>query len=816
MDDAQPRSFLRLREGILLVAIQVVTMTYAAGLNPPGGVWADSKNDEHLITGNPILALTYHKRYNVFSSGNTAALMVSAMVVLLLLFVRGKSSRRLWFHIVLRSVLSLGMLALAVAYTAGASQHIFTTYASISVLFLFLYALWMFYLWLGSTLDFMNHVSENSESPRGLVSAIFVASMTYAAGLRPPGGFWLDTQDGHRAGDPALLVHYRRRFTAFFVGNTMAFFASLFITPVVMTSYDHRDHHIKELMEVVLIYSNYIAQYGLIIANASGSNMDMAYIAYVLLGGLAVIPAMVLIFVMTQSFIWRPISDKWRSISEKWFRKRANERPADGDLTSSHDATNIAADGDSTSPNHGDKEVKGMEPFFALMFTTISAAVTYQAGLNPPGGLWPDDLDSHKAGDPILLSKQPTRYRVFIYCNSVALVASLVAIIMSLTKRYQKRRSRALEGLLVLDIINLIGAYAAGCCRDVQSSVHVIALGGAIVVYVVFHMAFLMSPGEFREDDRQDVDWNRDLMLGILGATLTYQTGLNPPGGFWRRDGEFGHQAGEPVLLSTYPNRYRVFFYLNALCFMECIFLTIFSVNQYLYKAGIRCRALFICVLAVFFGLIGAYAAGSYRSLRPSIGIITLGAAEFILITSILFLVYKFGQQGTLVDEQENNQQGEQQQHDVLEYLVLIGSIGATVTNQAGFAPPRSFWPDDSNGHAAGNPVLRDKNPYLYRLYFFCNTTAFLASWFIMNSGPMVNVMDRGLEKMKEKQPLQCSPGSDGAARDRHPGCLRGWNNSFTYAVALVAPVLFIIFLIDRVVKLVGIIAEFMKKVSEE
>lgn len=52
---------LRLREGILLVAIQVVTVTYSAGLNPPGGVWEDTKQDEHLI-GNPILALTYHKR----------------------------------------------------------------------------------------------------------------------------------------------------------------------------------------------------------------------------------------------------------------------------------------------------------------------------------------------------------------------------------------------------------------------------------------------------------------------------------------------------------------------------------------------------------------------------------------------------------------------------------------------------------------------------------------------------------------------------------------------------------------------------------
>ncbi|KAF8685286.1 hypothetical protein HU200_044052 [Digitaria exilis] len=729
--EGKPQSFLRLREGILLVAIQVVTVSYAAGLNPPGGVWADTKQDEHL-TGNPILALTYHKRYTVFSSSNTTALMASSAVVLLLLFVRGDNSRRIWFNSVLRTVLSLGLIALAVAYIAGASRHKFTTAYASGIA--------------GTPVPGYS---------RSMVNAVFVASITYTTGLNPPGGFWLDTQDGHRAGDPALMVHYRRRFTAFFVGNTIAFIASLFITPLLLTNNDRvdvdDDNPFKHFQRGQALHRLCAP--------------------------------------------WR-VCPHTRGGPHKMVQKGPHTR-----------------------------------------------------GLNPPGGLWPDDLDGHNAGHPILLAKQPTRYRVFMYCNSMALVASLVATVMSLSQRCQARRSRALSVLLVLDLISLIGAYAAGCCRDVETSIHVIAMGGAIVVYVVFHMAFLMpspddkSPqpqgGGGGRQEQKGVEWNRDLMLGILGATLTYQTGLTPPGGFWPSDDEFGHHAGEPVLLSTYPNRYIVFFYLNALCFMSSIFLTVFFVNRYLYEAGIRCRALFICVLAVFFGLIGAYAAGSYRSLGQSISMIKLGVAVFILIVSILLLVYRFGKKGNLIDEEDeegNNQQTEtepassnneiHEHHDVLEYLALIGSIGATVTYQAGFAPPRGFWPDDSDGHAVGDPVLRDMNGYLYRLYFFFNTTAFLASASIMNSGPMMFVMGKFMamttQTVKEKNQILYSAlqlptvlFAIGILGAYAAGSSSGWNN-YIFAVALVAPVLFIIILTDCVSKLLVKMAKHLKVVSEE
>ncbi|TVU24354.1 hypothetical protein EJB05_26786, partial [Eragrostis curvula] len=801
---------LFLRESLLLLAIQVVTVTYEAALNPPGGVWPESK-DGHL-TGNPILALTDHVRYNAFSCSNATALMVSAAVVLLLLFVRGKSSERHWFNTVLRTVMSLGTLAFAVPYAAGASRHKFTTnFASVLIALLFVCVVIFTVVWICPTKKGFSGDLPAFYS-RSMLSAIFVASMAYTAGLSPPGGFWLDTQEGHQAGDPALVFHNRRRFTAFFVGNTMAFVASLCIIPLVLTN------NIKQgFMGCWHYLCNNIAQNGLVIAYAAGSSMEKSYIAYVLLSGTVIFPVLAFMLVI-QWYIWPAI---WKPLSPVFVSNTQLIKPFTANRAICGCQTSSSNNGTDATSKEKEEEEKGIDAFFILLFTTLSAAVTYQAGLNPPGGLWLDTLDGHKAGDPILLSKNPARYRVFIYCNSMALVASLVAIVMALTERCQRRRSSSLDGLMVLDLICLIGAYAAGCCRDVQTSIHVISLGGAVVVYVVFHMAFLMSRTKLHpliENDKK-VELDRDLMLGILGATLTYQTGLTPPGGFWPSDDQFGHHAGDPVLLSTYPSHYTVFFYLNAICFMASIFLTILFVNPFLYRAGIRSRALFICVLAVLFGLMGAYAAGSYRNLGPSIYIITWGAAVLIFIISILYLLYKLpdstGSESSITSNPESGEQSEQQiiqerKEKVLMHLVVIGSIGATVTYQAGFAPPRSFWPDDSNGHAVGYPVLRDMDAHLYRIFFFCNTTSFTASSFIMNGGPMLQLLDWLFDDWVTKQQtvytvLQAPTVvyAIGILGAYAAGSSSGWNNTSAYAMALVAPVLFRIFLIDPVVKLV-------------
>jgi hypothetical protein len=112
-----------------------------------------------------------------------------------------------------------------------------------------------------------------------------------------------------------------------------------------------------------------------------------------------------------------------------------------------------------------------------LLLATLAATITYQAGMNPPGGVWPDDRDRHMGGHPILLTTHARRYRVFFYCNSAALVASIIVIAMLLSMHLRTsaiHKYHALEVAMILDLLSLMAAYAVGCCRDVGTSLHVI------------------------------------------------------------------------------------------------------------------------------------------------------------------------------------------------------------------------------------------------------------------------------------------------------------------------------------------------------
>ncbi|KAH7689041.1 Caskin/Ankyrin repeat-containing protein [Dioscorea alata] len=71
-----------------------------------------------------------------------------------------------------------------------------------------------------------------------------------------------------------------------------------------------------------------------------------------------------------------------------------------------------------------------------MVIAVLVSTVTYQAILNPPGGFWQDDLQSlnstgqnHTAGNPVMATKHPLLYGIFLAINAGAFVTSLLVMV---------------------------------------------------------------------------------------------------------------------------------------------------------------------------------------------------------------------------------------------------------------------------------------------------------------------------------------------------------------------------------------------------
>jgi hypothetical protein len=74
-----------LQKYLLLLATLVAAMAYAAGFNPPGGVWEDT--GQGYLAGEPIIRATDYHRYLLFYYCNATTFASSIVLIILILIL---------------------------------------------------------------------------------------------------------------------------------------------------------------------------------------------------------------------------------------------------------------------------------------------------------------------------------------------------------------------------------------------------------------------------------------------------------------------------------------------------------------------------------------------------------------------------------------------------------------------------------------------------------------------------------------------------------------------------------------------------------
>jgi cytochrome c-type biogenesis protein CcmH/NrfG len=88
------------------------------------------------------------------------------------------------------------------------------------------------------------------------------------------------------------------------------------------------------------------------------------------------------------------------------------------------------------------------------------------------------------------------RYLVFFYSNSTSFVASIVVIVILLRQWWQNNEDwsfKVMNTVILLDLLALLGAYAAGSSRGWKTSMYVVALIAAVLAYVAIHIMLAFS-----------------------------------------------------------------------------------------------------------------------------------------------------------------------------------------------------------------------------------------------------------------------------------------------------------------------------------
>ena len=212
----------------------------------------------------------------------------------------------------------------------------------------------------------------------------------------------------------------------------------------------------------------------------------------------------------------------------------------------------------------------------------------------------------------------------------------------------------------MVGLVGLLIAYAAGSCRKAIQSIYLIIIAVAVLISVVIQVFLLSSTNsntlqtflsirDVNQDSSSGPQESTDpqekkerkrkkylMLLAVLAASIAYQAGLNPPGGFWPDDG--GHKAGNPILHDVNHRRYKTFFCFNAFSFMSSIVVIMLLLSRTIREKDVHIDVLYLIMILDLLGLMTAFAAGSCRRFRTSVYVygLVICVVVYLLLVTVL------------------------------------------------------------------------------------------------------------------------------------------------------------------------------------
>ncbi|XP_006656890.1 uncharacterized protein LOC102711163 [Oryza brachyantha] len=125
------------------------------------------------------------------------------------------------------------------------------------------------------------------------------------------------------------------------------------------------------------------------------------------------------------------------------------------------------------------------------------------------------------------------------------------------------------------------------------------------------------------------------MVVATVAASMSYQAGLNPPGGFWQSNDADGHLAGNPVLRDVSPGRYKTFYYFNATTFVTSLVISVLLMSERFYRSETKVVTLMLATFVDLASLVSAYIAGSTRFMSSCIYVIVITGVAFLCVIAM-------------------------------------------------------------------------------------------------------------------------------------------------------------------------------------